>query len=347
MSTTFIGTGIGVTEEYGIYEERIHILLKQQIEKKFPNDENLLISTTWFGPTFNHHNDNWEKIINNTTKYHNVFLISTIDMPMIGDNEIRDIKEHTNALHMYLIGHFDTQYQYNFFAPILAERFVKYSENDIILKNIDNIFVNYNRKPYPHRVEFVQMLIKNDLMNNGIVTLGRDKDHVYDKDDDNNLYFSLNEKHKDWEKFGNNKEWQGFDIPLDYFSLHRMDIWNSTFLYINAATEFKKRNELFCQQDVFKPLIGMRPYVINGVQKTYHWLRYHGFKTFNHYWKHIDIENGDVHETLIELVKFLNMLGNSELLEMYNDMIPDLRYNKERFFEFAYEQTNKIENIFE
>jgi len=47
------------------------------------------------------------------------------------------------------------------------------------------------------------------------------------------------------------------------------------------------------------------------------------------------------------LVKFLNMLGNSELLEMYNDMIPDLRYNKERFFEFAYEQTNKIENIFE
>ena len=76
MSTTFIGTGIGVTEEYGIYEERIHILLKQQIEKKFPNDENLLISTTWFGPTFNHHNDNWEKIINNTTKYHNVLLIS-------------------------------------------------------------------------------------------------------------------------------------------------------------------------------------------------------------------------------------------------------------------------------
>jgi hypothetical protein len=86
--------------------------------------------------------------------------------------------------------------------------------------------------------------------------------------------------------------------------------------------------------------------VINGVKRTYRWLRTHGFRTFNHYWPHIDIETGPVHDTIIELIKYLNSLSRSDLQEMYNQMLPDLYYNRQRFFEFANEQQYKMDNLF-
>jgi hypothetical protein len=91
----------------------------------------------------------------------------------------------------------------------------------------------------------------------------------------------------------------------------------------------------------------MRPFVINGVQRTYRWLRHHGFKTFNQYWPHIAIESGDVHDSIITLIKFLQEQNKHELLAMYNDMLPDLRYNKQRFVSFAQEQKFRMENLFE
>jgi hypothetical protein len=93
-------------------------------------------------------------------------------------------------------------------------------------------------------------------------------------------------------------------------------------------------------------MLGLRPFVINGVQRTYRWLRLNGFKTFNHYWSHIDIENGPVHDTLIELITHLKKLDSSEILEMYNNMLPELMHNRNRFFEFAKEQKFKMENLF-
>jgi hypothetical protein len=35
-----------------------------------------------------------------------------------------------------------------------------------------------------------------------------------------------------------------------------------------------------------------------------------------------------------------------ELLQMYQDMLPDLQYNRDRFFEFAKEQQYKINHLF-
>jgi len=347
VSITFVGTGFR-EEPYGFEEKLIWEKIIKQIDIKFPADENLVISMTWFGSQFNNLNDNWEKVMGfkNSKKFHNIFLVATVDPIMIQDNSIRDIIHATSALHCYKLGNFDTSYQFNFFAIALGKYFTTYRVEDIMLKDIKNIYVNYNRKPKIHRINLVEQLYKNKLLDCGVVTLGKDENNVHNKGL-KSMYLSIGEKNEDYIDNGNDKSIWNFGIPQDYFSLHNMNVWNSTFLYINGATEFEARDDLFCQQDVFKPLIGLRPYVINGVQKTYHWLRYHGFKTFNHYWKHIDIENGDVHKTIIELIKFLKRMETTELQAMYNDMIPDLRYNKERFFEFADEQSYKMEHIFE
>lgn len=339
MSLKFIGTGFPISHDYGIEERECWAIISDQIEKKFPDQKNLLISLTWFGPQFNF--DGWNDLVdlkNQGEQFDNVFFLATVDPPYLNVTELQEVKNLANALCVYYLGNFDGPHQFNFFAPIIAEKFVRYPDEELLLQNLKYLYVNYNRKPKIHRVNFVQKLKNENLFHDGIVTLGKERE--------SDLYISIGEKHEDYLELGNKPDVWGFGIPQDYYSLHNMDIWKHTFLYINAATEFDPINDLFCQQDTFKPMIGLRPFVINGVQKTYRWLRLNGFKTFNHYWPHIDIEHGDVHGTLIDLLKHLKTISNAEILSMYNDMLPELRHNKERFFEFAAEQKNKIDNLF-
>lgn len=340
MSITVVGTTFPVNEPYGPSEIAALANIKDQIQTHFPNDKNLLISMTWFGPQFD--NMYWEQIENfkkEQVKFDNVFLLATVDPPMIGISEIQQIKFLTNALCVYLLGNFDSPHAFNFFAPVVADKFVKYTEQQLIPTEIKYLYINYNRKPKEHRVQFVELLYKNQLDGDGVVTLGQDQANLQ-------RHISIGEKHEDYVDLGNHPDFWEYGIPLDNFSLHRMDIWQHSFLYIIGATEFNPIDDLFCQQDTFKPMLGLRPFVINGSQKTYHWLEYHGFRTFNRYWSHIPIETGDVHTTLIQLVKHLKAMPSDELLAMYNDMLPDLRYNKQRFWEFSAEQKTIMNNVF-
>lgn len=334
---TFIGAGLSANDAYSEPERQCWESISRQIVAKFPNEKNLLISLTWFGPQFD--NEGWQDLLELEAAgkvFDNLFLLATVDPPCLNVVEQQEIKNKIQSLRVFHLGNFDGPYQFNFFAPVLAKNFKKYSDSDIILKQIKYTFINYNRKPKLHRVAFVKQLIEHNLLEHGIVTL--------DKNETNDIYLSIGEKQQDYIGTTDSTE---YSIPMDYYSLHRLDLWQKSFLYINAATEFNPVDDLFCQQDTFKPMLGLRPFVINGVQKTYRWLRVNGFKTFNHYWNHIPIETGNVHETLIDLIQHLKSQSTGELLSMYNDMLPDLVYNKERFFEFSAEQQHKMEHLFE
>jgi hypothetical protein len=73
----------------------------------------------------------------------------------------------------------------------------------------------------------------------------------------------------------------------------------------------------------------------------------HGFKTFNQYWPHIKMEDSQtVLDDIIQVLKFLNTKSAEEKMAMYDDMIPALKHNKQRFYEFSKEQKHKMENLF-
>jgi hypothetical protein len=337
----FIGVGFPESMEYAFEERACWNTITKQIQESFSEQKNVLISLTWFGPQFN--NNTWQEIISieaNKEKFDNIFFLATVDPPYLNDELIRLVKNKLQGLRVFYLGNFDSPHSFNFFAPVFADKSRKYAEQELLLSAPEKIFVNYNRKPKQHRVDFVKKLIDNDLLTCGTVTLGTDEN--------NSLLLTIGEKEADYEDWGNSKvHWGKFGVPHDMYSLHNMDIWRQTFLYINAATEFNTVNDLFIQQDTFKPFIGLRPYVINGVQRSYRWIRANGFKTFNHYWSHIDIENADVHDTMIQLIKFLSCMDKTEISEMYQDMLPDLKHNRLRFFEFAKEQQYKMEHLFE
>jgi hypothetical protein len=319
--------------------------IKNQIEHLYSNQRNLFINLTWFGPQFD--NSGWQdyqKLVTANVRFDILFLLCTVDPPMITSQQIADIAASLNVSTVVKIGNFETNYEFNFCAAFCADEFKKYTDEELSLSEVKHLYVNYNRKPRTHRVDFVNKLIENDLLKYGVVTLGK-SNQVYSTTE--GVYLSIGEKNADYVEQGH---WFGedeFGIPHDLFSLHNMDIWKHHFLNIVGETEFNPWDEIFVTEKTWKPIIGLRPFLINGNTKTYKWLRNRGFKTFNHYFD-IQLENipeYQTHDSIVQVIKSLVKLEPAEILQIYNDMLADLQYNKKRFYEFAKEQRTLIDNV--
>ena len=92
-------------------------------------------------------------------------------------------------------------------------------------------------------------------------------------------------------------------------------------------------------------MIGLRPFHVHGNPRSYQWLRDRGFRTFNHYWSHLPVETSGQHNALMDVINHLVDMPQLELEQMYIEMLPDLRFNKERRREFSNEQKYKMENL--
>lgn len=342
----YIGTNFNQDWLWGTHEIDCIESLKRQVNMQFSNQRNLIINLTWFGPQFPNHS--WTDYQRLDATYDNLFLLATVDPPMINSQQIAEIVEHLGNPQLFKIGNFDTEFQYNFFAPILAQSFKKYTEQDTELKSVRWLYCNYNRKPRSHRVNFVRRLVDSELDKVGIITLGK-PNVIYDQDPDNKLYFSIGEKVDNYRSTGHWYSDDEFGIPHDVLSLHNLEVWQNHFLHIIGATEFWPWDDIFVSETQWKPIIGLRPFLINGNTRTYAWLRDNGFQTFNHYFPNIefeDINETQVHDTLIAAVRYLTTLTDKDIVEIYQDMLPALKHNQSRFYDYAQEQLHKKDNLF-
>ena len=120
-----------------------------------------------------------------------------------------------------------------------------------------------------------------------------------------------------------------------------MNVWQQHFLNIIGATEFYPWDDIFVSETQWKPIIGLRPFLINGNVRTYQWLRDNGFRTFNHYFPGIEFENiteDEVHQSIVQAIQYLTTLTADQLMQLYTDMLPDLLHNQSRFYIYAEEQ---------
>jgi len=326
--------GVTFAQSSQWYKTQIKLIssIEEQINTRFPNDINLLINMTWFGPQFTNNNE-YAKFLE-YIRYQpvdNIFLLASEDPCFFNKQETKQLILDSGASQSFLLGHFDTEYNFNFHSTVIGDFFPKYLEDKLLLKDAKYTFLNYNRKPREHRKKFVAMLDQRKLTQFGVVTLG----------DDRHLDESVDE-YKD----GNWGMDNDLGIPHDISSLGRSEYWQNHFLNIVSETDFEDHLWTFITEKTWKPIIGLRPFVINGQLDVYRYLRQHGFKTFNHYWPHINLETcniDDIHKNICNLIQWLQ---TQNLSQMYLDMLPDLHYNKLQLKEFSKEQKNKMENIF-
>ena len=255
MSIKYIGTTFPPQWLWSTYEKKYITSIIQQINQQYHNQTNLVINLTWFGPQFAN-GPGWTdylKLVQNKSLFENLFLICTVDPAMINTDQIDSIVKSLGNPKVFKIGNFDTEYHFNFFAPVLVENFELYNETDLILTNPTWLYINYNRKPRAHRVDLVNMLRAKGLDRFGLITLGK-PNRIYDHNPNNNLYISIGENPKDYINYGHwydTANEDEFGIPHDVLSLHNIKFWKEHFLHIIGATEFNVWDDIFVSETQF------------------------------------------------------------------------------------------------
>lgn len=323
--------------------------VQEQIAAKFPADRNLLINTTWFGPQFDNGDyDRFTDLVNRGQQFDRVFLLAAADPVFLNPEQIADIVQAVHADHCYLIGHFDSQYQFNFHAIVLGRHFADYTDEQLLPTKFTHLFLNYNRKPRAHRVQLVNKLIAAQLDQLGIVTLGTESGNIYNQSEPVPGHFTVDPLDEFKDSMGQIHGSQQFGIPDDIHTVGNLVIWQEHFLNIVSETEFLPWDNTFVSEKTWKPIIGLRPFLINGQAKIYSWLRDQGFRTFTHFFPGIELEavnELEVHDSIVQAVEYLRKLTAEELMHLYQQMLPDLQHNRQRFFEFAQEQEHRMRNI--
>jgi len=337
-----VGTHFPISWQYGLEEIHIFNSTVEQVESAFPNDRNLVINTTWFGSQFE--NKEYERAMSFTHDFDNLFLLSVIDPVYLTSDDLDSIVKKYNIKNIYRIGMFENSpYEWNFHGLIGKDLMPKYTEDQVVMQEPKYLYMLYQRKPRLHRVEITEILRLRDLLKYGIVTLGGPQEGV---DWQGGIQswepITIEDYPENYLHNGSHDDFAG--IPNDLVTLGRLDLWQNHFLNIISETVFDEWQPLLVTEKMWKATIGLRPYIVHGNPKTYAWMRNHGFKTFNHYWSHIPAETQGPHDTVWQVLEHLQ---TQDLTSMYSDMLADLRYNKERFYEFSSEQEYKMEHVFE
>lgn len=243
----------------------------------------------------------------------------------------------------------------NFWAICCLDSFKRYTENEVQL-NRKNIlaYLAYNSKPRLHRQILVSEIIKSGLINSGVVTLGPTKKYLF-----NNLYeIKIQEN-----KFANYFHIHNNDIHIDennfkqindVYTLGNLNVWNSCFLNIISETvdfDFWYQNgcRLYTSEKTYKPLIGMRPFLINGPPCMYEILLKNNFDIFEDLWCGNNLLNSKTNEEqaqkVVNIIKHYAKLTAEEIYELFLTLKPRLANNRKLFYSYAQKEKNKLQDI--
>jgi len=218
--------------------------------------------------------------------------------------------------------------QIDFWAIYNGRAFTNYDEKDLVPNKLENIYLCYNRKPTFHRTWLHQQFKRHGQLTKGIFTLGNE---------DPSKVILIN-KDKKTLPFANDNIHGNLNIPNDTLSLGPLDAWNSSFLVIVTETDHNMNTAVpFLSEKIWKPLIGMRPFVCLGDKGTIKSLKKAGFETFNEFF---GFEKDDL--TVDDITNLVKRYQGDPTQD-YKNLLEKLIHNRKRFFEYAHEQYKALE----
>lgn len=351
---TDIGVKLNLDYQAGRQEHQVYEELRQQIAARWPDDHNLIVSLTWFGPQFT--NGAYEQLmslIDSGVRVDRLFWFCLIDPLTVLPSWLDRIEQQLQPTETYRVGvAFPGPHTFHMHSIFLSDEMPQYAEEDLRMTDPEYLFLAYNRKPKPHRIRLVEKILEAELDRYGIVTIGKnDANYNVSEGLVTDKYIKLDGD--DPELYTNNGAFVLFTqfgrVPYDCATLGRLDIWQRHFLNVVSETEYRPWDTVFPTEKILKPIIGLRPFVINGQTTEYQWLRDQGFKTFNQYWPNIELEQvteTQVQDSIVAVLKYLAAQPKHEIVSMYQDMLPALEHNRARWFEFAREQRIKVGGMF-
>ena len=149
------------------------------------------------------------------------------------------------------------------------------------------------------------------------------------------------EKSNEWERVNDTH------LANDIISLGEPQYWNKHFCTV--VTESVMHSDVFISEKTFKPLIGLRPFIIIGDRHLYKKLKEWKFDTFEDLFPNIHLDEPDKYRRIDNALKDMHGFqfnhGLDELNNLYAKLEDRLMYNRKRVLEVINENYNDIMEI--
>lgn len=297
----------------GDHDAKIKGIIQSQLDV-----DDLFINTTWLEIT-----DELKSLLDKNPK--RVICYSGPDWEnTICRKEQNDFLKQYNPIY---IGNTYGDHYFSFWLDFVYKHLDKYQSFKVDNSNIKKPFMCLNRKPHKHRVELVKSL--DSLTSQGYVSLGTTPPITLDTDISNIE--------------GDNAIAGDLGITNDITSLGHPHNWNTHFL--NVVTETTIHTNVFLSEKVFKPILGMRPFVILGDDNIYNVLHDWGIDTFDDLFGtgYRGIWYTDRIKWITQVI--LDLSKEKDLTGLLLSLKPRLIENKKLFKEVALKNRLKIHNM--
>ena len=290
------------------------LILEYKIAKLFDNDHTMVYSTTWMDINKVDEALRW---VNKSSNNKAVFL-------GLADPCFIDFPKHERIL-------FFNNKDFIFFLLAVDKFFVPYTIDQLVPnEEFEYNFLCYQRKIFPHRTELFKKL-KNQK---GLITLsGSTQFNSINSEviDQTGLYEIIPDSNISQDKM----------MPNDIWSLGNLNVWKKSFLNIVSETDQPCPIDVpFISEKTFKPIIGMRPFLIYGPSSINQMIKERGFETFEDDFGY----TGNTRDLQVtELLRIVQDIKNSK--KLYKKLYPKIQHNRENFRSIAVKEWQKFNRL--
>jgi len=288
------------------------------------NSEYIFVNTTW---------------IEDEQKLRNILNIDKIAVCYSGpdweNTQCVDIRRKAheiilkNSKSVIHIGNTRGQNYFNFWAEFIRQNPTGFFNNVYIGEpDFNKLFMCLNRKPHSHRLFLTKLLEDKNIIDDGYVSIYRDSNPLI-----------LEENLSKLVTLGDQSVVDSIPVNNDIVTLGDPKYWNSHFL--NIVTETTVHTDVFISEKTWKPIIGLRPFLILGDYNIYNQLHEIGIDTFDDlFGKWYADTNWEKRAEYI--VDILNFYKDKDIHAIYKKIFPRLENNRKCFINFLGNNMEKI-----
>ena len=234
---------------------------------------------------------------------------------------------------VYTLGYYPGSNNLDFWALFVDQFFEHPKISELLDHNLINRpYMCLNRKPHWHRVRLFNKLAALDLVHKGLVSMGGQGQAVTQLDADCG--------HDDLAPNAN-KDQTG--LPNDIASIGLLSNWQQHFLNIVTETVYGINQNHFVSEKIFKPIVGLRPFLVYDTDGAKWWLESRKFQHYNQDFADICDLDLSQPDNLPDFLKILCDQPESYFRSKFVALMPKLLHNKNQFVTYVADQKHRID----
>lgn len=193
-----------------------------------------------------------------------VFVVAMLDPPIADLSWFKSLGAEVVG-----VGYYPKQRFFDYFAAFTDSFHERINADQLLDHNsIDTAYMCLNRKPHAHRVRLYQGLHNLDIVDRGFVSLGGDPPTRVLAND------------CDGQPLAPNPGSEHYGINNDVASLGNLDRWQRHLVNIVTETVWDTEASNFVSEKTFKPVLGLRPFLMYAANGGIQCLTSRGFEPY-------------------------------------------------------------------